>query len=125
MLSRLILTIATTATLAAALELAPLAPHDASWTAPAVSGTETAHNMYRADFGNRTFWGYVPSNYTGAAAVPLVFAFHGLGDDCHRFGHETGMVAKAEAENFILAYPCGTAVRSKHIPLPPRAASPD
>lgn len=57
--------------------------------------------------GNRTFWVWVPNSYNGSA-VPLVFTFHGLGDECYRFGHATGMVDKAEAEGFILVYPCGT-----------------
>jgi len=78
------------------------------WTAPPLAGEETAYNLDRPEYGNRTFWGYVPTSYKSGTSVPLVFAFHGLGDDCHRFGHETGMVNKAEAEGFILAYPCGT-----------------
>jgi len=57
--------------------------------------------------GARKFWAYAPPSYDGSTPYPLVFAFHGLGDNCHSFGHNTGMVDQADMHNFILVYPCG------------------
>jgi len=67
---------------------------------------EYTYQMQRPE-GTRTFWAYVPTSYDGSKAYPLVFTFHGLGDDCYSFGHNTGMVDQAEHSNFILVYPCG------------------
>jgi polyhydroxybutyrate depolymerase len=57
--------------------------------------------------GTRTYWVYVPQNAT-QSNIPLLFAFHGLGDDCYDFGHNTGFIPLADQYGFILVYPCGT-----------------
>jgi poly(3-hydroxybutyrate) depolymerase len=67
---------------------------------------EYQYQMSRPE-GQRTFWAYVPKSYDGSKAVPLVFTFHGLGDDCYSFGHNTGLIDQADDNNFILVYPCG------------------
>jgi len=67
---------------------------------------EYTYQMQRPE-GTRTFWAYVPTSYDGSVPYPLVFTFHGLGDDCYSFGHNTGMVDQAEHSKFILVYPCG------------------
>ncbi len=74
-------------------------------TPPGNASGEIEHSMQRPE-GTRHFWSYVPTSYTGTA-LPFVFAIHGLGDDCHSFGHNTGMVNEAEKRGFILVYPCG------------------
>jgi len=58
--------------------------------------------------GVRHFWAYVPTGYgQGQTPLPLVFTFHGLGDECYSFMHNTGMVDTAEKNNFILVSACG------------------
>jgi poly(3-hydroxybutyrate) depolymerase len=76
--------------------------------------------------GTRTYYAWVPKVYTnGSGPVPLLFAFHGLGDDCLNFGPAvgargasrgcgltrrggTGFQEVAEQKNFIYVYPCST-----------------
>jgi len=57
--------------------------------------------------GMRSFWAYVPKSYNPNNPVPLLFTFHGLGDDCYDFGHGTGLIDQSDAHGFILVYPCG------------------
>jgi len=57
--------------------------------------------------GQRYFWGYVPKSYNPSQPVPLLFTFHGLGDECWSFGHNSGLIDQSEQFGFILVYPCG------------------
>jgi len=57
--------------------------------------------------GLRTFWAWVPAGYNPNVPVPLLFTFHGLGDDCYSFAHNTGLINQSNVNGFILVYPCG------------------
>jgi poly(3-hydroxybutyrate) depolymerase len=57
--------------------------------------------------GVRTFYAWIPKSYDGSRAFPLIFAFHGLGDDCLNFGPATGLQDLSETQNFLYVYPCG------------------
>jgi polyhydroxybutyrate depolymerase len=51
---------------------------------------------------------HVPSSYDAAQPTPLVFCFHGLGQNAVMFCVDgTGMLAKSDAEGFILVMPNG------------------
>jgi len=62
--------------------------------------------------GTRTFFGYVPKGYNltnpSQPPVPLHLSFHGLGDYCQDFGHDTGLIDFAENNTFLFVYPCGS-----------------
>jgi polyhydroxybutyrate depolymerase len=47
---------------------------------------------------------YVPRSYTGEA-LPLVIALHGAGDDYVNFARATGLIALAEEQGFVVAFP--------------------
>ena len=51
---------------------------------------------------------YVPSNFSGDSAVPLVLNFHGFGGNIHDYTSYTSMLSIAETEGFILVYPQGS-----------------
>jgi poly(3-hydroxybutyrate) depolymerase len=57
--------------------------------------------------GPRTFYAWVPKSYDGTTAFPVIFSFHGLGDDCLNFGPATGFQDLSETRNFLYVYPCG------------------
>jgi len=57
--------------------------------------------------GPRQFWAWVPEGYDPNTPVPLLFTFHGLGDDCYSFGHNSGLINQSSTFGFILVYPCG------------------
>jgi poly(3-hydroxybutyrate) depolymerase len=68
---------------------------------------EYEYSMQRPE-GARQWFAYVPTGYgNGDKALPLVFAFHGLGDHAQSFAHNAGMVETAEKNTFILVYPQG------------------
>ena len=72
------------------------------FTQQTINGTITHNNV------EREYILYVPANYTGSAAVPLVFNFHG-----YRFTAENQMNygdfrSIADREGFILVHPQGT-----------------
>jgi len=75
-------------------------------TAPEFGPGEHEFTLQRPE-GTRSYWVYVPESYDNSTAVPLIFTFHGLGDDCWDFGHDTGLINMSDANNFILVYPCG------------------
>ncbi|MCB0794388.1 MAG: prolyl oligopeptidase family serine peptidase [Flavobacteriales bacterium] len=52
----------------------------------------------------RSYRTYVPASYTGASAVPLVYTFHGLGDNMMAFGG-IGMHQVADTAGFIVVVP--------------------
>ncbi len=52
----------------------------------------------------RTYLEYVPTNYSGDEAVPVVFGLHGLGDDMNNF-YNVGMNYIADTAGFILIVP--------------------
>jgi polyhydroxybutyrate depolymerase len=53
----------------------------------------------------RLFRLVVPSAVNGGKAVPLVFAFHGLGDTKDRFAQYSRLDELAQKQGFVLAYP--------------------
>jgi len=58
--------------------------------------------------GTRYYYVWVPKSYSAQKASPILFAYHGLGDNCYDFGHSTGFIDLSETENFLFVYPCGT-----------------
>lgn len=56
----------------------------------------------------RSYILYVPANYTGNTAVPLVFNFHGYGSNATEQMWYGDFRAIANAEGFIIAHPEGT-----------------
>ncbi len=55
----------------------------------------------------RTYVVRVPTTYTGAAPVPLVLDFHGLGDSVALEAESSGYRNLAEQDGFIVAWPQG------------------
>jgi poly(3-hydroxybutyrate) depolymerase len=59
--------------------------------------------------GVRTYYVWVPRSYANSTGnVPIVFTFHGLGDHCQRWVDQSAFKPVAEANNFLLVYPCGS-----------------
>lgn len=78
-------------------------------TAQALTWTPGANKMsLQRPEGDRTFYVYVPKIYNPSSAVPVVFAFHGLGDSCDNFGPAIALDTYAEQMNFLYVYPCAT-----------------
>lgn len=50
---------------------------------------------------------YIPENYTGNEALPLLFAFHGLGGNMQSSYENSKFYELAETENFIAVHPNG------------------
>jgi len=77
-------------------------------TAAAQTPGEHMYKVSRPE-GERTYYVWVPKSYSNATApVPVVFTLHGLGDHCTQWGPSSGFKAVAEANNFLVVYPCGT-----------------
>lgn len=55
----------------------------------------------------RTYLAYVPSNYDGKQAVPLVIVLHGATQSAESAERMSGMSRLADREGFIAAYPTG------------------
>jgi polyhydroxybutyrate depolymerase len=66
---------------------------------------------------------HIPPRYDGVHPVPLVFVLHGHGTSDKEVEQNSGMSAKADRENFIVAYPNGTgnprAWNAIFFPVPP------
>jgi poly(hydroxyalkanoate) depolymerase family esterase len=62
-------------------------------------------DRFIADFGSLRYKLFIPSQYDGAAALPLVVMLHGCGQDADDFARGTGMNALAEKHNCLVAYP--------------------
>ncbi len=62
------------------------------------------------EIGGRTraYFLHVPPAYDGKKPVPLVLVLHGGGQSAESAERMSGMSAKADNENFIVAYPSGT-----------------
>jgi len=59
--------------------------------------------------GERTYYVWVPRSFQNTSGpVPVVFTFHGLGDHCTKWVGMSALKPVAEANNFLLVYPCGT-----------------
>ncbi|MCH7837785.1 MAG: hypothetical protein IIC26_04685, partial [Chloroflexi bacterium] len=58
---------------------------------------------------------HIPPSYTGAEAVPLVLNFHGLGGNAEQQASYSGLLAKADAEGFIVVMPQG--LSNESLPL--------
>jgi len=87
-------------------------------TAPVASTSEaqtqvlqftTGRNEYtiQVDATPREFILYVPSGYNASTPTPVVVMIHGSNQSGAVMYENTGWVAKAEAENFIVAFPTG------------------
>jgi len=72
---------------------------------------QSGEHMYKVSRpeGERTYYVWVPHGYANSTGpVPLVFTIHGLGDHCTKWGPASGLKPVADANNFLLVYPCGT-----------------
>jgi len=57
---------------------------------------------------NREYMVHVPAGYTGTHVVPVVVGMHGMLQDAEKWGlHGSDLVAKSDAEGFIVAFPNG------------------
>jgi polyhydroxybutyrate depolymerase len=65
--------------------------------------------VYSLNFGGltRSYRLYLPANYTGTTAVPLVFNLHGYTSNAFQQEFYSGMNAVADTAGFILCYPDG------------------
>jgi polyhydroxybutyrate depolymerase len=88
----------------AGLPPAPAAetPSAPSPSAPLQAGDYTQTLTVGAD--TRSYLLHVPANYDGSTPLPLVLIFHGGGGTAQAMVHSTQMSAKADLENFIVAY---------------------
>jgi len=57
---------------------------------------------------NREYVLYIPDSYDGTSAVPVLFNFHGFGDNASDYMNNADMRAVAESDTFILVYPQGS-----------------
>jgi len=57
---------------------------------------------------NRDYIIHIPSDYDGIRSLPLVFVLHGFGGSDEEMARSTGMIPKADQENFIVVFPQGT-----------------
>ena len=57
---------------------------------------------------NRVYVLYIPNSYDGTSAVPVLFNFHGFGDNASDYMNNADMRAVAESDTFILVYPQGS-----------------
>ena len=57
---------------------------------------------------NREYVLYIPNSYDGTSAVPVLFNFHGFGDNASDYMNNADMRAVAESDTFILVYPQGS-----------------
>jgi polyhydroxybutyrate depolymerase len=73
------------------------------------TGWMTETSTVNSSWGfNRTFEYYIPSSYTGSTAVPLLFSFHGLGNNGLGQIDLTKFDVLAEQEGFIAVFPDST-----------------
>ena len=57
---------------------------------------------------NREYVLYIPNSYDGTSSVPVLFNFHGFGDNASDYMNNADMRAVAESDTFILVYPQGS-----------------
>lgn len=82
------------------------APPACPATATATPGERTESLM--VDGQSRSYLLHVPPGYTGAAPVPVVFDFHGLGGNGMQQRNLSGWAAVADREGFLMVYPNGS-----------------
>jgi polyhydroxybutyrate depolymerase len=56
----------------------------------------------------RTYVLHIPPSYNGAAPVPLILAFHGIGLDASEMNRISKFSTQADLSGFLVAYPEGT-----------------
>lgn len=93
---------------------------------PALAGGDTCDPVRTHEVGDfpvtldsggltREYALHIPPSYTGAEAVPLVLNFHGLGGNAEQQASYSGLLAKADAEGFIIVMPQG--LSNESLPL--------
>ena len=73
-------------------------------------GQSSRTQLKRLEFGGRARWYLVhpPKGYDGKTPLPLVLVLHGALQGAANVERMSGMSAKADKENFLVAYPNGT-----------------
>lgn len=71
---------------------------------------QTINYSILVDSVQREFILYVPASYNGAASVPLIFSFHGLGGDAQGQMEDHDFRPVADTAGFIVAHPLGQPV---------------
>ncbi len=85
-------------------------------SSPKVADAPGSHRFsIQFDGRERTYLLHIPLQYSPAASSPLVIVLHGGGGNAHNAIRITGMSAKADSENFLVAYPEGTGYFKKHV----------
>jgi polyhydroxybutyrate depolymerase len=80
---------------------------------PSLQGTKSGSLAMAG--GTRTYLIHVPPNYDGKKPLPLVLVLHGGGGGGQSAEKMTGMSAKADKENFLVAYPNGDGILESHL----------
>ena len=75
-------------------------------TEPCYSNTNAQTIVH--DGINREYVLYIPNSYDGTSAVPVLFNFHGFGDNASDYMNNADMRTVAESDTFILVYPQGS-----------------
>ncbi len=71
---------------------------------PLIATAQLTSNTIDINGTTREYLTYVPVSYDGSTAVPVVFCFHGLGDNMNNFSG-IGMNYVADTANFIVVTP--------------------
>ena len=78
-----------------------------SVTDPTPSGYVIGKNRFTAqiDGDTREYYVHVPAGYTGNTAVPMVFMFHGSGQNGEQFYNISGWKEVGESQNLLTVFP--------------------
>ncbi len=79
-----------------------------SFIATTTFAQQTINASITHDGIQRSYILYVPANYTGNSAVPLLFNFHGYGSNANEQMWYGDFRPIADTEGFIIVHPEGT-----------------
>jgi polyhydroxybutyrate depolymerase len=79
------------------------------------SSTNRRDGSIEVDGRARTYFVHTPPGFDGKARRPLVIVIHGGGGNAENAEKMSGMSAKADRENFLVAYPNGSGFFEDHL----------